>query len=306
MFRFALMSDLHNEFERDAPPDNPTPAWHALRQDRAAIEGHPDVGPLLVDLKRDKPDLLILAGDIDNGLWGLVYAYQAAAYLDVPVAYVIGNHEPWRMQAGFDGTVQLIRDEAAKMAASRLRVSFLEKDTVVIPPPPDREWLGPTYVLGTFLGTDYALFGDAAAAMAFAAGPTGSKDFGRILDGDGMLTPDGIVRRHLESRAWLDAEVSRIRAADPHARIIIVTHKGPVPLACNPTYLRERDPYAPHCVCDMTQEIERWRPTAWCWGDTHFNVDATLGPTRLLSSQRGYLGEEIGAESYRPPIFEVF
>lgn len=80
-------------------------------------------------------DVLVLAGDIDNGIEGVCWAKT----LDIPVVYVAGNHEYW----GHDyfEVLDALRNEAAGS-----NVHFLERDTVV---------LEGVRFLGCTLWTDY-------------------------------------------------------------------------------------------------------------------------------------------------------
>ncbi|WP_186464327.1 metallophosphoesterase family protein [Nitrospirillum bahiense] len=99
-------------------------------------------------------------------------------------------------------------------------------------------------------------------------------------------------------------EVKRIRAEDGEdAKILIVTHHAPVRGASGPQYVG--DPLSPAFASDLTEEIISWRPVAWIFGHTHFNLDTQIGGTRVVAAQRGYLGYEPGSEEFRPKVIEV-
>ena len=55
----------------------------------------------------------------------------------------------------------------------------------------------------------------------------------------------------------------------------------------------------------MRADIEGWHPTLWVFGHTHFDVDEMIGETRMLSRQRGYIGQEIGTVDFRPAVVEI-
>lgn len=64
--KLLVLSDLHVEFAPFVP-------------DPAAVEA---------------ADVVVLAGDVSNGVKGIAWARQAFA--DKPVVYVVGNHEFYR------------------------------------------------------------------------------------------------------------------------------------------------------------------------------------------------------------------
>jgi hypothetical protein len=98
-------------------------------------------------------------------------------------------------------------------------------------------------------------------------------------------------------------EIARIRSHEgADARILIVTHHAPVPEA-NGRYIGGS--LSPAFASDLRQEIIDWRPNAWFFGHTHYSLDMTVAATRVGSAQRGYVGQEPGAEGFVPPIFEI-
>jgi hypothetical protein len=118
-----------------------------------------------------------------------------------------------------------------------------------------------------------------------------------------VFGPSAARGLHFTSRAWLGAEIMKIRAADPNAKIVIVTHHAPV-LEANPPQYRG-GALAPAFVSDMHAEIASWRPDLWVFGHTHHDIDATVGRTRVLSHQRGYVGHEADSLEFRPAAIEL-
>ncbi|MDE1896718.1 MAG: metallophosphoesterase, partial [Rhodospirillales bacterium] len=81
MIRVLYMSDLHLE---------------TLRRRRSLADvlrgrAPPQLGPALKDVL--PPSLIVLAGDIHNGLLSVAYADSLAKRFEVPVVLVAGNHE---------------------------------------------------------------------------------------------------------------------------------------------------------------------------------------------------------------------
>jgi hypothetical protein len=266
--KIAAMSDLHLEFERGraGPPiDNAIGA-----------------------------DLVILAGDIDIGTRGFDYAADVADRLGAHVVYVLGNHE------GYDGTPfdQLYETLHEKACKTDGCVHVLESRAVSLTIRGEQ-----VYVLGTTLWTDYAANGPEAVAFAMRQAAQGLNDHVRCRLYGGPFMPSDARDLHFASRAWLGAEVGKIRVDDPAAKIVIVTHHAPILEANPPQY--QGGSLAPAFVSDMRAEIEAWRPALWVFGHTHHDVDTRIGETRLLSRQRGYFGLEESALEFKPAIVEL-
>ncbi|WP_424363036.1 metallophosphoesterase [Methylocystis parvus] len=294
--KIVAMSDLHNEFEREGGPGDPSPAWLDLQRKRQAIEGHPHVGPMLDHLRGEGVDLVILAGDIDLEDHGVAYADRVSSFLGVPVVYVMGNHEAYG--ADLDNLVPHLR---AAAGATGGRVAFLENDSMFFDIKGRR-----IHLLGCCLFTDYRLNGNGEADISLAMLDAGSglNDHFHIRMRGSLFSPAMAREIHDGSRAWLARETARIRSAEgDEAEIVLVTHHAPIPEANAPDYRGNR--LAPAFASDMRAEIAEWRPTAWIWGHTHWTMEAAIGQTKLLSSQRGYVCIEPGAESFVPTVVEL-
>lgn len=272
MTRIAVASDLHIEFERAGEPEA-APAAAGL---------HPSGGPDLGAVK-GAAELLLLAGDIDLGSFGVAWADEAAQFLGIPVVYVMGNHEAYHRDL-----VRVLEDCREAAAATGGRVLFLENDAAEV---------AGVRVLGCTLWTDYRIDGDSEAAM-IAAG-AGLADHQLIRVAGRRFTPADALARHEASRRWLEDELAR----DSTLPVVIVTHHAPVRAAVEPRF--EGSPLSPAFVSDLEPLIEDYEPTAWIWGHTHYSVDTTIGVTRCISAQRGYPGEDPRATRFRPSIIEV-
>ena len=297
--RLGVMSDLHIEFEpdywerieRSARRGDSSMAAEALRR-RAELReepGHPTEGPDLRDLKANRVNLLLLAGDIDIGTRGVTYAEVAASYVGCPSCVTIGNHE------GYQGDplslIPALRDAAARTSG---RVSFLEKERADFTIQGRR-----LAVLGAALWTDYRVNGDEQAAM-IAAGQA-LTDHHLIHHGIHRFTPAQARAIHHEARDWLSREA--MRARDEADVVVIMTHHAPIPDA-NPLQYRGGE-LAPAFVSDLREEILEWQPDVWVWGHTHFSMRDRIGRTELVSAQRGYVGIEAGADSFAPELVLV-
>ena len=115
--RIRILSDLHREF---------------------GITDLPDV----------TADMVALAGDIDRGIKGVMWARQA--FPNIPVLCVAGNHEH------YDEPIGRLH-EKLRAAADRSNVTILENETFE---------LGGWRFFGSTFWTDFNLFGDTAVRHA--------------------------------------------------------------------------------------------------------------------------------------------
>jgi predicted phosphodiesterase len=285
MIRILYMSDLHLEMERWHLG---VPGWAAFLARHQAIAAHPARGPLLGEV--GPVDLVVMAGDIHNGLRGIVYADQVAKFLSVPVVYVAGNHEYYHQQ--------MERLEPAFLRAAAQtdgRVQFLENTRASF------TFYGTRlHVLGCTLWTDYALNGHVPTAMGVAA--RSMNDHAYITGAQGVFTPAEALSRHQTSRQWLHKTLAQLHRSDAQAKTLIVTHHAPSPAVLG----RRTGNIAPAYSSDMLVEFSHLAPTAWIHGHTHHRHDSVIEGIHLASAPRGYLtAEGRKALIYRPGILEI-
>lgn len=259
--RAAILSDLHVEFEAFEPPP-------ALRE----------------------ADLVILAGDIHNGVAALEWARRAFA--DQQLLQVAGNHE------FFGGCWQTVLGEMRR-AADRLDIVFLENDAVVI---------DGVQFLGATMWTDFELFavpGRPLQMPAEAAKPLMQRriiDFSMIRwrdcgpDAAGtveerIFTPDDSIGIHRRSRQWLSEQLE-VPFEGPR---VVVTHHLPSWRSIAPAFLRAASNAA--FASDLDALFEP--VDLWVHGHTHNSFDYCAGATRIVANPRGYPMKDGGFENPR-------
>jgi predicted phosphodiesterase len=285
MIRILYMSDLHLEMERMRLG---VPGWGDFLRRRGAIARHPPHGPLLAEA--GAVDLVVLAGDIHKGLRGIVYAEEVAAYLGAPVVYVAGNHEYY-----FHDIATLLPSFRKVNAKLGPKIQFLE-DAVASFEIRGRR----LHVLACTLWTDYALDGDAPAAMQAAL--RWMNDHRAIyLDVEPFL-PRQAAGFHARSVAWLRATLAALQADEPDSICIIVTHHAP-----GRAFLGERQgAIAPAYASDLLPHFTGPGPALWIHGHTHFRHESMIGGIKVVSAPRGYVTfDGPAALQYRPGIAEV-
>jgi len=237
---------------------------------RVLSDLHLEVAPF--DPPAAAADVVVLAGDIDNGASGIEWA---KATFTGPVIFVAGNHEPF--DAEFHAAAAALR-----AAAAGSNVSVLDCDEAV---------LDGVRFLGCTLWSDFALYGPAGREVAIEALRRVAPDFRVIAYGARRFTTCDWLELHRAHRAWLEA-----RLAAPFAGpTVVVTHFLPHPGSIAPRFATH--PLNPAFASDLRPLLAR--ATLWIHGHTHAAADYRAGGARVVCNPRGYPGEPTG---FRPDL----
>lgn len=152
--------------------------------------------------QRPQPMSWSSAGDINKAAYAAAWARRT--FPNKPVVMASGNHEFYT--GDWDGTLNEMRE-----AAMRHQVHFLENDSVTI---------DGVQFLGATLWTDFAYFGLHKIEAAMAEAERYMADYWEISG----CTPLATIDRHVESRTWLERELSLPGEA---ANRVVVTHHYP-------------------------------------------------------------------------------
>lgn len=209
-------------------------------------------------------DVLVAAGDIQEGDPGRAFAVLRRLAGDRPVAFVMGNHEHW------NGTVD--EDLAlAKVLADRAGVTLLDGNRVVL--------AGCRFV-GTTLWSDYRLAGALDPDT-----PTGEPiDIAHDdAGGSHLITIGDAAALHRRARAALSARIAEGDAALP---LVVVTHHAPHPDCIAPV---QRGTWnAGNSASDLSALTDSGRVALWVHGHVHHSLDLTRpGGTRILCNPAG-------------------
>lgn len=216
-------------------------------------------------------DLIILAGDIDVGLDGLMWAEDLTRLHKKPVIYVAGNHEYYRHD--FVKLTQQMRD----FSANYDYLIFMEKDEVII---------DGVRFLGTTLWTNYFHeLGEVERDKNIFILDDGLYDHRVIKYGNGTFSARKAYEEHLISAHWL-----KERLMTPFdGKTVVITHHGPS-IKCNHIEFG-MNLYSPGFVSNLDELVAM--ADVWCYGHTHSNLDTQLGKCRLVSNQAGYRHEKV-------------
>ncbi len=252
--KIQLLSDTHNEFLQIPRWTNSSvPLW----------DGHIPV---------TDADVIILAGDIDVGTKGVIWAIEESERLQKTIIYVPGNHEY------YGGDLSSIRSSLFQYAKKsqddandKTGVYVLDENEIIIQ---DVRFLGCT------LWSDYLADPNTNQSTAMEFARNGINDHHVIRYHGQTFTPEDALNLHIKARKWLKLKLSE----NFSGKTVVITHHGPS-MACQ----HKQFPISPisgafHSNLDDLIEL----PDLWIYGHTHSCLDTYIGKSRLISNQFGY------------------
>lgn len=128
------------------------------------------------------------------------------------------------------------------------------------------------------------------------------KSAAAILVQGRRLTTADIRARHNRSVRWIRGAVA---AAD---RAIVITHHAPS-IRSSTKYQMVGSIDGDHLTSAYCSNQDKWikiypQIAYWVHGHTHVQADYTIGSTRVMTNQRGYIGREIIADQFNPAAGE--
>jgi predicted phosphodiesterase len=239
--RLLILSDLHHEIWRE----------HAVTIDPAI----------------SKPDVVILAGDIDLGARAVDWA--ARTFPGLPVLYVHGNHE------GYGKNLDEVQEDIAAAGAAAGNVYFLDGGEFI---------LGRVRFLGATLWTDFRLFGDDRKMLAMLSAGEVMNDYRRIRlarQGYRKLRPVDTATIHARQKAWLTAKLD-----EPFDGVtVVVSHMAPSMKSVEEDY---RDDIVSAAYASNCEDVAA-RANLWVHGHMHTSFDYRVGKCRVVSNPCGYI-----------------
>lgn len=281
MTRFALLSDLHQEFMRA----DPHTAWvQKFRSDGALYDG---------------VDAVVFAGDIDVPAKRSL-EWIAERFSGIPAVYVLGNHDYYQFhsESSVLQTYPEVLDQA-RATAAKLGIHLLENDCIEIA---GARFIGCTLWTDFRLQTDIPMF----EKMQKARGRFGMNDYRRIKRPSQLkpaqrrrLRPIDTIGMHIDSCNFI-----RTTLASPFGGpSIVVSHHAPHPLSFGSQKRTDLD----HCYAsDLSSILEGpHAPDIWVHGHIHEFSDYRIGATRVVANPMGYLFSRDGHSEAFDPCFVV-
>jgi len=238
--RLLILSDLHHEIWKE----------HAPRIDPAV----------------SRPDVVILAGDINTGAKAVDWA--AANFAGLPVLYVHGNHE------GYGKHLDSVQDEIAQASERAGNVHFLDCGERVF---------GGVRFLGATLWTDFRLFGDDERQAGMRAAEAVMTDYKRIRlakKGYRKLRAADTAQYHAQHKSWLSGKLDD--AFD--GPTVVITHMAPSMRSVATPYAN--DPVSAAYASNLDAIASK--ADLWVHGHTHTSFDYQIGACRVVCNPCGY------------------
>ncbi len=215
-------------------------------------------------------DVVVLAGDVDNGTRGIDWARKA---FEAPVLYVAGNHEYYE---GEFAEVQAALSSSARPGS----VDVLDCSERVF---------GGVRFLGCTLWTDYSLASPAERADVIERSRRYNPDHAAIRYGAGGFSPEHAIELCTRHRSWLEQKLG-----EPCAQTtVVVTHFAPHPRSIARKF--ENDPANPGFIVPLERLMGQ--AALWIHGHTHTAFDYVVEGTRILCNPRGYPDEATGFDA---------
>ena len=247
--RILLLSDLHHELWREKAPR--------------------------IDVSVSRPDVVILAGDIDTGTKAVTWA--ARNFAGIPVLYVHGNHESYGRN--LDDT----QAEIGAACAATDNVHFLNCGEYIA---------GSVRFLGATMWTDFCLFGDDTRAAAMRQAEAVMNDYRRIRlaqKGYRKLRAADTAGYHTAHRSWLEKKLD-----EPFAgATVVVTHMAPSMQSVSGEYANDLTSAA----YASRLEALASRADVWVHGHMHESFDYMIGACRVVTNPCGYIRRDGSGEN---------
>ena len=238
----------------------------------------------------DDLDVLFIAGDIHVGLAGMEWA---ATLKQKCIIYPFGNHEYYHHD--FNRLNKLAEATALDMRESD------KSQIYVAGPEPKTLSLGDKKIIYCTLWTDYMFNGEENQDICMLLSAKALNDHRIIQVGDRLFTTEDALQYNQIAKNYI------MDAVKEHGRenCIVVTHHSPSGININPKFAGDMLNGAFHN--DWSEWINDNGPALWCYGHTHWDVDFTLGDTRIVSRQRGYRRERAanGQDEFEVAVIEI-
>lgn len=247
--RLLILSDLHRE-----------------------IYPNRDLG---IDLEVSKPDVVILAGDIDKE--GRSVKWASELFAGLPVLYIAGNHEFYG--SNIDTVPAGIYDACLEAP----NVHFLNQDEFIF---------GGVRFLGATMWTDFCLFGEERKRHAMAAAEFGLNDYHLIRvakEGYRRLKPADTARLNFIHQEWMYHKL----ASAFDGKTVIISHMAPSMKSVPDEY--KQDALTP-CFASNLDELAS-RANLWIHGHTHTSMDYMIDQCRIVCNPCGYMVRGGGNEN---------
>ncbi len=238
--RLLILSDLHHELWREQAPQ--------------------------IEPAVSRPDVVVLAGDIDTGAKAVEWA--ARTFAGLPVLYVHGNHE------GYGKNLDDAQDAIQAACAAAGNVHFLNCTELII---------DGVRFLGATMWTDFRLFGDDTRQASMREAEAVMNDYRRIRlarQGYRKLRAADTAQFHALQRSWLEKKLEQPFTG----KTVVITHMAPSMQSVAGEYKLQPSSAAYASRLDALVE----QADLWVHGHMHESFDYAIGKCRVVCNPCGY------------------
>jgi predicted phosphodiesterase len=219
-----------------------------------------------IDLEVCRPDVVILAGDIDKGTRAVQWA--AEAFKGIQVLYVAGNHE------FYGAEIDTVPKAIQAACEQTTNVTYLDRESFII---------GGVRFLGATLWTDFALFGKPNRPIAKVACGVAMNDYRQIrfaANGYRKINPEDTALVHALTRNYLEQELAK----PFDGKTVVVTHMAPSRLSVPEQFAQDIVSSAYASNLDyLTVQAD-----LWIHGHTHTSMNYHLFKCNVVANPCGY------------------
>jgi Icc-related predicted phosphoesterase len=226
---------------------------------------HQEFGSL--ELSFDKVDLAIFAGDVNLGTKGIQWIQSAIK--NIPVIYVLGNHEYYK--GSYPKTLNNIID-----LSEGSNVHVLENKSIVI---------GDVTFHGATLWTNFELFGDARLTGSFCQEKMNDYKLIRRDPSYSKLRSIDTYAIHQASLRWLENSLE----SSSTKKNVVVTHHAPS-IKSLPEKLMG-DTLSAAYASNLEATVLKYQPDYWIHGHIHRPSKYNVGNTTVICNPHGYIDE---------------
>ena len=235
-------------------------------------------------------DVIILCGDIDNGMRGIEWAAKYSANTKAHIIYVAGNHEFYNQD--LPALRRVMKSYCGPPTGwegddSENRLHFLDDDEIVI---------GGVRFLGCTLWTDFKLFGsdpeDIQSAMTH--GERHLNDYNKIRFNGRYFRAEDSLNLHEASVRFLQQKLKHETFDGP---TVVVTHHLPSAQSIPAEY---KNSISSACFASNLDEQLMGYSDLWLHGHTHDSFNYNIKGTQIISNPRGYTDEKYPNKQENP------
>lgn len=245
-----------------------------------------------IEFKKIDCDIMILAGDIGNGISALNFIMFHLNNGVKHVLYVMGNHEFYDTK-----NVQIINSNNFSLFSNQHSInpdsyedtinSWLKLDNKIegLHVLHNKEFIHENVrFLGTTLWTDFAKNANSMKLATYTM-----NDYKYITHKNDYLTPHSVFNFHIEAKKWLEKQLSDKDKIN--MKTIVISHHLPSYRCVSPEYYN--NPKNCFYASNLDNLIKKYKIDYWIHGHTHVPVNITHLNTRIICNPRGYCYNKI-------------